>query len=128
MEDIKILIADDHPNFRKALKCVLGFEDGLKVVGESDSNQDALKKMTALLPDVILADLEDEGVDGIRLAEEIKEISPSTAIIIVTADDNSALRERAAKIGVSAYILKEDIVDDLLPAIRQTKIFSNVDC
>lgn len=127
MKNIRVLIADDHPNFRKALRYVLSLETEFSVVGEAETNEEALKKTANLIPDVVLADLEDEGIDGIEVTKKIKETIPGTSVIIVTSTDDAILRGMANAAGVNAYILKEDIVEDLLPTIKKVKLFSGAD-
>jgi len=103
MEKIRILIADDHTLFREGLRVLLDAAPDLDVAGEASTGEDAMAQAVALLPDVILMDIQMPGIDGlpgingIEATRHILRISPHIGVIVVTMleDDDSVFAARA---------------------------------
>src|SRR4051794_41968293 len=70
-ENIRILLADDHPVLRSGLEALLGLEDGLQVVGQAATGEEAVEKARLLRPDVVVMDLSMPGIGGVEGAEQI---------------------------------------------------------
>ena len=124
MEQIHVLIADDHTLFRAGLHALLNLFPDIQVVGEASSGEEAITKAEALQPDIILMDLQmpgennTPGVNGIEATRRIVHTSPNIAIIVVTMfeDDDSVFS--AMRAGARGYILKEADEEEVLRAIR----------
>jgi putative two-component system response regulator len=114
---IRILVVDDHEIFAHSLVRLLGSRPELKVVGTAGSVSEAVAAATGYEPDVILMDFELPDGDGPQATEQIKALTPSAKIIMLTArtDDHALVRAIAA--GCSGFVKKEDAVDELLDAI-----------
>ncbi|MCZ7554310.1 MAG: DNA-binding response regulator [Anaerolineae bacterium UTCFX2] len=116
---IRVLIVDDHPVVRKGIKTLLGEEKDLEVVGEAVNGRDALEKVEALQPDVILMDLVMPEMSGIEAIERITAAHPEARILVMTsfaADDKVFPSIKAGALG---YLLKDSDPEDLIRMIHQ---------
>ena len=118
MNDIRILIADDHPLFRDGMHGLLDSVPDTKVVGEATSGEEAVSQAATLQPDVILMDIKMPGINGIAATREILAASPHIGILMVTMleDDESVFA--AMRAGARGYVLKGANQADILLAIR----------
>jgi len=94
----------------------LALEPDLEVVGEADNADGAISLTRALLPDVVLMDVEMPG--GIALAETLRTVGPLSAVVILTLRDDAETRERARGAGAAAFVAKHQTEEALLAAIR----------
>ncbi|WP_282608287.1 response regulator transcription factor [Pelagibius sp. Alg239-R121] len=112
MRRIKILIADDHPLFRRGLRTAIDGlpEDriGQRVVFEAPDGNTALEDIHALKPDIGILDLAMPGLDGLSVAERALEAGTETSIIIMTMYPDEPYMRRAFDIGAVGYLLKDD--------------------
>lgn len=118
METISVLLVDDHQVVRQGLRDFLELQDDIEVVGEAGSGEEGVQLAREFLPDVVLMDLVMPGIDGVEATRRVKEVSPSTRIIVLTsfADDNKVFP--AIKAGAISYLLKDVSPEDLAHAIR----------
>jgi DNA-binding NarL/FixJ family response regulator len=118
MNDIRILIADDHPLFRDGMHGLLDSVPDTEVVGEATSGDEAVSQAATLQPDVILMDIKMPGINGIAATREILVASPHIGILMVTMleDDESVFA--AMRAGARGYVLKGANQADILLAIR----------
>ncbi len=112
-----ILVVDDERDICRALEFLLSRE-GYKV-DTALSGEEALKKLKDKRYDLVLTDLKMEGMDGIKLLEKVKEISPSTIVIIMTAYASVDSAVEAMKKGASDYIVKPFVNDDVKLTIKR---------
>jgi two-component system NarL family response regulator len=117
-ETIRVLIADDQALFRRGLYVVLGTEDNIEVVAEAENGEEAIAKTEELAPDVVLMDVRMPRINGIVAARQIREISPSTKILMLTVSDEEDDLYEAIKAGANGYLLKEISVEEVAEAIR----------
>ncbi|HSL14935.1 MAG TPA: response regulator transcription factor [Actinomycetota bacterium] len=118
MPRINVLIVDDHPVTREGLHAALDIEDGVVVVGEASSGEEAVEQAGQLKPDVVFMDVRMPGMSGIEAAKAIREASPDTKVILVTVDESRASIAEAIQAGVSGYLLKDTSADELVNAAR----------
>ncbi len=118
MEPLRILIADDHPLFRKGMRALLTATPGTEVVGEATTGQEAIELAAALQPDVILMDLQMPGINGIEATRQILHTSPHIRILVVTLFEDDASIFTALRAGARGYILKDAKEEEMLRAIR----------
>jgi DNA-binding NarL/FixJ family response regulator len=118
MNEIRILIADDHPLFRDGMHGLLDSVADTEVVGEATSGEEVVSQAAALQPDVILMDIKMPGMNGIAATREILTASPHIGILMVTMleDDESVFA--AMRAGARGYVLKGANQADILLAIR----------
>ncbi len=118
MEPLRVLIADDHPLFRKGMRAFLTATPGTEVVGEATTGQEAIELAAALQPDVILMDLQMPGINGIEATRQILHTSPHIRILVVTLFEDDASIFTALRAGARGYILKDAKEEEMLRAIR----------
>ncbi len=118
MEPLRVLIADDHPLFRKGMRALLTAMPGTEVVGEATTGQEAIELAAELQPDVILMDLQMPGINGIEATRQILHTSPHIRILVVTLFEDDASIFTALRAGARGYILKDAKEEEMLRAIR----------
>jgi len=118
MEAIRVLIADDHPHFRKGLRALLSSAMDLEVVAEAGDGERAISLATDLQPDVIIMDLHMPGVGGIEATRRILRSSPHISVLVLSMfeDDDSIFA--ALQAGARGYLLKGALKAEILRAIR----------
>ena len=116
-QTLTVLIADDHPIFRKGLRVLLGGQPTLRLVGEAASGAEAARLADELRPDVILMDLQMPGGDGLSAIRQIVAARPESRILVVTMyeDDDSVFA--AMRAGARGYVLKDMDDDEITRAI-----------
>ena len=117
-EPIRVLIADDHALFRRGLNMVLESEVGVEVVAEADDGEDAVAKAAEFAPDVVLMDVRMPRMSGIEAARAIREVIPTTKIIMLTVSDDEEDLCEAVKAGANGYLLKEISNEEVADALR----------
>jgi len=115
---IRVLIADDQPLYRRGLEVVLHTEDNIEVVGEAENGEDAIAKAEELAPDVILMDVRMPRINGIEATQAIRDLVPTTKILMLTVSDEDSDLYEAIKAGASGYLLKEVSVEEVADSIR----------
>lgn len=118
MDQIRVLIADDHPFFRDGLRVLLDATADTTLVGEAASGDEVVRLAATLEPDVILMDLKMPRLNGIEASRQIVQSSPQIGILVITMfeDDNSVFA--AMRAGARGYLLKGADKDEMLLAIR----------
>lgn len=115
---IKILIADDHPIFRKGLCEVIAEDPALRVVKETGEGAEALRLIQELRPAMAILDIHMPKLSGLQVIRALWERQSLVKIILLTMHEDEDLFNEAMNLGVSAYVLKENAAGDLLKAIR----------
>ncbi len=106
LEEMRLLIADDHPLFRLGLRAGLEGE-GLVVVGEAENGQEALEKTLALRPEAVLLDLRMPGLDGLECTRRLRQAGYQGLVALLTTYQEPALVREAFLAGADAYFSKE---------------------
>ena len=107
MNKIKVLITDDQLELAKELKNVVETDEELEVVGIASDGFDALEKMRAVTPDVVLMDIRMPNMNGVVATERFKAEYPQTKVVILTTFDDSDYILNAINNGASGYLLKD---------------------
>jgi DNA-binding NarL/FixJ family response regulator len=117
-EQIRILIADDHPIVRQGLELVFSTHADLDLVAQATDGQEAVHLARETKPDVIVIDLQMPIKDGLQAIEEIKELDQAAQILVLTSfpDDDKVFA--AIKAGASGIMLKDSPPDQLVEAVR----------
>ena len=116
-----ILLADDHRVVIEGLRSALERESEFQVVGEALDGHEAVEKARVLKPDIIIMDISMPRLDGIAATKKIKEISPKSRIVIYTMHSDKDYVVTLFKEGVSAFVLKEDPLNELILALKAVK-------
>jgi NarL family two-component system response regulator LiaR len=118
---LTVLIADDHPLVREALRRALDGEEDMEVVAEAADGEQAVKLASELKPDVAVMDIVMPKLNGIEATRKIKTIAPDIAILILTAYDDDEYVLGLLDAGAAGYLLKSARGRDLAGAIRAIK-------
>jgi DNA-binding NarL/FixJ family response regulator len=116
--ETRILIADDHPIFRKGLRQVIEIEANLQVIAEADDGIAALAQIRQFQPDIAVLDINMPNMSGFDLAQMVYEQSIEVAIIFLTMHKGEDLFNAAMDIGVQGYVLKDSAVTDIVASIK----------
>ena len=128
---IRVLLVEDNAIVRQALGDIIASEEGFEVIGLAENGLIALDMLNeGLQADVILADLNMPGMDGIKLTEALAAQSDGFKVIILTMHSKATYLDRAILAGARGYLLKSGDVDELFTAIKEVsagKIFIGAD-
>lgn len=117
-ERLRLLIVDDQPLIRRALAMTLGVESDIEVVGQAVDGIDAIEQALALVPDVIVMDLQMPRASGVVATREITAKLPSVGVVVLTTFDQDDLVFEAIRAGARAYLLKDAVEEEVLDTIR----------
>jgi len=117
-EPIRALIVDDHALFRRGLEMVLAAEDDIELVGEASDGAEAVQKAGESLPDVVLMDIRMPKSSGIEACRAMKEVAPSSKIVMLTISDEEEDLFEAIRAGASGYLLKDIPLDEVADVVR----------
>lgn len=118
-DSISILVADDHPLFRKGLADLIRSHAGMCLVAEAEDGASALRLILELRPHVAVLDVEMPALSGTEVARHLRIAdSSATSLIFITAYKDPEMFEGAMDLGVKGYILKENAIVDILDCIR----------
>jgi len=117
-ESIGVLVADDHPLFRRGLVGLLGEQAGFEVVGEASSGPEALELAAQRRPDVVLLDVHMPAGGGLEVIQALKQ-QGNTHVLMVTVSDRDEDLLSAIQAGADGYLLKSAEPEELCRAIRQ---------
>ncbi len=115
---LTILIADDHPLFRKGLRDLISTQESFSIIAEVSDGDSALKSIQKLNPDVAIIDLDMPYKNGLEIAKELRHLNLSTKIIILTMYKDEFFFNEALDANVLGYVLKESAIDDILESIK----------
>ena len=118
MKTIRILLADDHSLIRMGLAALFKYQKDIKVVGEAEDGDEAVRLALRLKPDVVVMDLAMPVMDGATATARIREALPETRVLILTSFGTSADLSRALAAGATGALNKDSGNDELLSAIR----------
>jgi pilus assembly protein CpaE len=118
-DQIKVLIVDDIPETRDHLSKLLGFESDIDVVGVAASGAEAIERAVALLPDVVLMDINMPDMDGIAATEQLAAKCPSAAVVMMSVQGEADYLRRSMLAGAREFLVKPFSSDELTASIRQ---------
>ena len=113
-ERARVLAADDQPAFREAVREVVEATDGLVVVGEAESGEEAIELAAELIPDLVLLDVRMPGIGGVEAARAIKAARPGAVVVLLSAIRPEELRYEAGSCPADAVVWKHDLRPGLL--------------
>jgi DNA-binding NarL/FixJ family response regulator len=116
--DVRVVAVDDHDAFRAGLRALLSTVDGIDLVGEGRTGDEAVELARSQQPDVVLMDLNMPGVDGIEATRRIVEAAPHIAVLVLTMYDDDDSVFDAVRAGARGYLLKGAGRAELVRAVR----------
>lgn len=117
-KEIRIVIADDHPIFRRGLRMVIETDSLLEVVGEADDGESALARILELQPDVAVLDINMPAPDGLAIARELHSRLSPVKTIFLTMHKDEALLNAALDAGVKGFVVKDAAANEIVGCIR----------
>jgi two-component system, NarL family, invasion response regulator UvrY len=116
-QEVRVLVVDDQAPFRIAARAVVRATTGFEVVGEAKSGEEALDQVDAVTPDLVLMDINMDGIGGIEASRRITEGHPDVKVVLLSTYDAEDLPEDARHCGAAAYVHKEQFGPDLLERV-----------
>lgn len=120
VEQISVLVVDDHAVVRAGLANILGAESDINIVGEASDGLEAISKALELKPDVILMDIFMPRCSGLEAIVTIKESFPDASVLILTVSDQEEDLFQALRFGAQGYLVKGATIDEVVEAVRRT--------
>jgi DNA-binding NarL/FixJ family response regulator len=117
----RIVVADDHAVVRRGLRALLETQPGIEVCSEASTGAETLELVKNIKPDLVVLDLTMPEMNGLDVTRAIREISPSTAVLVLTMHFSEELAREALRAGALAYVLKSDADGELLAAIDHVR-------
>ena len=122
MDLYRIILADDEEEVRKSIIKKIDWQAaGFEVVGDAENGREALEKIEALEPDVVMTDIRMPYMDGLELIERIRRKYPSMKVLIFSGFDDFEYAKQAIKLNVTEYILKPVNVEELTGILKRVK-------
>ena len=118
MDEITIILCEDHLITRQGIRRLLEDETGLTIIGEASNGEEVVEMVTELKPDVVVMDIAMPKLNGIEATRQIKLIYPRTGILILSAYDDDEYVFALLKAGAAGYLLKSVGGDELVRAIK----------
>ena len=120
-DDLRVLLVDDHDLFRTGLRNLLE-DEGVLVVGEAGTGNEALRMVEELAPDVVVMDLNMPGMTGVEATRQIASVAPLARVLVLTISDQDADVMDAILAGACGYLLKDASIGDLMQGIRSASV------
>jgi len=115
---INVLLVDDHDLVRAGIKKILDDVSGIKVVGEANSGEDAVKQVRKSHPSVVLMDVKMPGIGGFEATRKLLRIDPDVKVLVLTICDNDLYPARLLQVGAAGYLTKGASTEEMVRAIR----------
>lgn len=123
MAEIRVLLADDSPEFLKMISSFLARDSAIELVGAALTGQDAVKLSAELHPDLILMDLIMPRTNGLEATRQIKSMPNAPIVIVLTGHDTPEYQSEATEAGADGFVYKPDLFHELLPLMRRLTNF-----
>lgn len=117
-----ILLADDHDQMRQGLKSLLAREADLDIVGEASTGREAVRMAGELRPDIVIMDVGMPDLGGVEATRIIRRELPGIGIVALSMHSDRRFVTGMLKAGATAYVLKSEVPEELIGAIRSTRV------
>ena len=115
----QVLIVDDHPVLCDGLKQLIDRQPDLTCVGVADNTSDAKRLVQECKPDLMVLDLRLKGGDALDFIKTLRVEFPEVKVLVLSQYDELIFAERTLRAGASGYIMKENVTDEVLRAVRK---------
>jgi NarL family two-component system response regulator LiaR len=116
---IRVAIVEDDKNYNQALKNIIDFQEDMECVAQFFNGKNALQKLEAIEPDVVLMDIQLQDLSGIDIVFKLTELMPGTTFVMCTSFENDEKIFSALRAGASGYLVKGDPLDKIIQAILE---------
>ena len=116
--EVRLVIVDDHPIFRRGLREIIGERPDFKIVGEAADGDLGIRMVAERKPDIVLLDVDVPQSSGLEMARTLNRNNSNARIVFLTMYRDEEIFNAAMDLGARAYILKENAADDILKALE----------
>jgi DNA-binding NarL/FixJ family response regulator len=118
-DTIRVVLADDHAEFREGLKEMLLTDEDIEVVGEAQDGAQAIEVAGRVRPDVVILDLAMPIMDGREaLGPILRDVSPPPCVVILTMHDGTGQRRELLQMGASSFLAKSASLAEIIVAVK----------
>lgn len=118
MEQLRIILAEDHKTVREGIKMLINSQPDMKVIAEAENGDAAIKVTRKHTPDVLVMDISMPELNGLSATKKLKLVCPEVKILTLTRHTDSAYLQQLIDAGASGYVLKQSAPSELIRAIR----------
>lgn len=118
-DTIRVLVVDDHPAIRNAVRGTIDDKNAMEVCGESSTSEDALRLMAEETPDVAIVDISLDDGHGLDLIQSVKSHHPDVASVVFSKYDENVYAERAIRAGALGYVMKGKPTQNIVDAVQR---------
>lgn len=115
---IRVALTDDNPKILITLRLLLSIAKDVQIVCETHNGQEAIDCAKQLQPDVMVMDVHMPVLDGFAATKRIHDVAESTSVILISLDKENTTATEAAAVGAQGFIPKDEVAEQLLPAIE----------
>ena len=115
----KVAVVEDNRNLRKSICDILNNAEGMRCVADYGTGEEAIEKLPALKPDVVLMDIQLPGKNGVECVQEMAKSLPSALVMMLTVQSNFDSVFESLRAGACGYLRKPVIADELVSAVRE---------
>ncbi len=119
MDNVKVLVVDDHDVVREGIRMVLASDPELEVVGTASSGEEAVECVRTLHPKVVLMDIGMPGISGFEATRRIRESDPDVEVVALTVHDSAAYVFQMLRAGATGYVVKRAAAEDVIQAVKR---------
>ncbi|MBB5173770.1 response regulator [Texcoconibacillus texcoconensis] len=118
MENVRIILIDDHQLFREGVKRILAMESSFSIVAEGNDGEQAIELVREHQPDVVLMDINMPGINGVEATKNLVDTFPEVKVLILSIHDDESYVTHSLKTGAAGYLLKEMDTAALIDAVK----------
>jgi DNA-binding NarL/FixJ family response regulator len=117
MENVRVLLVDDHTLFRRGIAAALGDNEDIEIVGEASDGKEGIDRARELMPDVVVMDLQMPRCSGVEACQAIQAELPAINVLMLTVSEKETDLFSAIKAGAKGYLLKDTEAEELGQAV-----------
>src|SRR5206468_7425751 len=119
MQQITVILADDHTVVRQGLRALLEAEEDMSVVGEAENGRQALQMAKRLQPDVVVMDIAMPALNGLEATRQLSVQNPKSKVVVLSSYNHDEYVQKLTEAGASGYLVKQTAGQNLTMAIRE---------